>query len=72
MQTIVQKPFRAEGKDLQSGTVVDSTGWRNEDALIRTRFLRPLQPGEEVPVQTKPRRMKAGRRPHANKSSHAR
>jgi len=54
MITVVQKPFNAEGQDLESGDVVDSTNWRNEGRLISCRFLRPATESEIEDFRVKP------------------
>lgn len=39
MQTVIVKPI--SGIRAKPGSVVDSSTWKNEAALLRTRFLRP-------------------------------
>lgn len=54
MITVVQKPFEGEGRQLESGEVVDSSSWRNEGRLINTRHLRPATESEVEDFNVKP------------------
>lgn len=40
MVSVVQKPFDGPGGEIPAGTVIDTTGWRNEQRLHNTRHLR--------------------------------
>lgn len=46
MITVVQKEFNAHGTILKFGQIVNSTEWRNEQALIAQRYLRPADADE--------------------------
>lgn len=54
MITVVTKAFEAHGEQIESGTVVDSSGWRNEGRLLTCRFLRPATEDEVADFQVKP------------------
>jgi hypothetical protein len=53
MVTVVVRPFEAAGKELKSGTVIDSTSWRNEARLINCRFLREATEREVADFKAK-------------------
>ncbi|TXH10908.1 MAG: hypothetical protein E6R03_14925 [Hyphomicrobiaceae bacterium] len=46
MFTVVVKPFLYGEESLEPGDLIDSSGFRNEKALIGARFLRPAEPHE--------------------------
>lgn len=48
---VVGKSFERDGVRLESGTVVDVTGWRNANKLLMFRYLREARPGEVDAVE---------------------
>lgn len=48
MKYIVLKPLEADGKELQSGDVIDASGWRNREALVALRYISPAPEASET------------------------
>lgn len=50
MISVAQRPFRAAGKDYVRGDRVDLTGYPVEAAMLRTGYLKPLDPQPADPI----------------------
>lgn len=52
MVSVVQKPFESPGgHELPTGTIVDTSTWRNEQRLHNCRFLRPATESEVIALR---------------------
>ena len=59
MITVVAKPFSGPEGELPSGTVIDSSAWRNESRLINCRYLRPATESEAIALRAPDRGARA-------------
>lgn len=70
MVSVVQKAFDGPGGEIRTGTIVDSTGWKNEMRLHNCRFLRPATETEAAEFRAGRTAPPAARKPARSRKVH--